>query len=59
MDSFSGSDLDTVQTIHGSLFWKPIKRLTFGAEVIWGEREDADGSDDDAVRLQTSVQVNF
>ena len=59
LDSFSGSDLDTVNTIHGSLFWTPIDRLAFGAEVIWGSREDADGSDDDAIRLQTSVQVNF
>ena len=59
MDSFAGSDLDTVQTVHGSLFWTPIERVTFGAEVIWGSREDADGADDDAVRLQTSVQVNF
>ncbi len=59
MDSFSGSDLDTVNTIHGTLLWSPIERLTFGAEVIWGNREDADGSDDDAIRLQTSVQVNF
>ncbi|MCH8952798.1 MAG: porin [Proteobacteria bacterium] len=58
-DSRVGSDLDTVQTIHGSLFWSPVERLTFGAEVIWGSREDANGSDDDAIRLQTSVQVNF
>ncbi len=58
-DSQRGSDLDTVQTVHASLFYSPVKRLTFGAEVIWGEREDADGSDDSAVRLQTSVQVNF
>ncbi|MFQ5565319.1 MAG: DcaP family trimeric outer membrane transporter [Paracoccaceae bacterium] len=59
MDSFSGSDLDTVNTVHGTLFWSPIERLTFGAEVIWGNREDAGGASDDAIRLQTSVQVNF
>lgn len=54
-----GSDLDHVDTVHVSAFWSPVQRLTFGAEAIWGDREDADGSDDDAVRLQTSVQVNF
>jgi hypothetical protein len=58
-DSRVGSDLDHVDTVHGSLFWSPVERLTFGAEVIWGDRKDADGSKDDAVRLQTSMQVNF
>ena len=58
-DHQRGSDLDHVQTVHGSLFWSPVERVTFGAEVIWGERQDADGSNDDSVRLQTSVQVNF
>ena len=58
-DSQRGSDLDNVNTVHASLFWSPVERLTFGGEVIWGNREDADGSDDSAVRLQTSVQVNF
>jgi hypothetical protein len=54
-----GSDLDHVDTVHISAFWSPVQRLTFGAEAIWGDRVDADGSDDDAIRLQTSVQVNF
>ena len=58
-DHHAATDLDTVQTIHGSLFWSPLERLTFGAEVMWGEREDANGDDDSAVRLQTSVQVKF
>jgi hypothetical protein len=58
-DSRVGSDLDHVDTVHLSAFWSPVQRLTFGAEAIWGDREDADGSDDSAVRLQTSVQVNF
>ncbi len=54
-----GSDLDHVDTVHGSLFWSPVERLTFGAEVIWGDRVNHNGDDDDAIRLQTSVQVNF
>ena len=58
-DHQRGSDLDHVDTIHGTLFWSPIERVTFGAEVIWGDREDADGSTDNAIRVQTSVQVNF
>lgn len=59
MDSRMPGDLDNVNTVHGTLLWSPIPRLTFGAEVIWGNREDADGSDDDALRFQGSVQVNF
>jgi opacity protein-like surface antigen len=54
-----GSSLETVQTVHASMFYRPIPRLTFGGEVIWGSREDQNGADDDALRLQTSVQVNF
>ncbi len=58
-DTFGPTDLDNVNTVHGTLLWSPIKRLTFGAEVIWGNREDADGADDSALRFQGAVQVNF
>lgn len=58
-DSVRASDLDFVQTVHATALWSPIPRLTFGAEVIWGEREDAGGASDDALRLQTSAQVSF
>jgi len=59
MDKALPSSLDHVNTIHGSLFWSPHERITFGAELIWGDRQDADGSRDDAFRVQTAVQVNF
>lgn len=58
-DTFADGDLDNTNSIHGSLFWKPIDRVTFGQEVIWGNREDADGDRDSNVRLQFAVQVNF
>jgi len=58
-DAFADEDLDNTNSIHGTLFWSPIKRVTFGSEVIWGNREDADGDSDSNVRLQGSVQVNF
>ncbi len=54
-----GSDLANTNSVHTSLFWNPIDRLTFGGEVIWGNREDANGASDDNIRLQTAVQVNF
>ena len=58
-DTFAAGDLDNTNSVHGSLFWRPIERLMIGGEVIWGNREDADGTSDDNVRLQGSVQVNF
>jgi len=59
IDTFAPSDLDNTNSVHATLLWTPIDRLTFGAEVIWGNREDADGESDSNVRLQGAVQVNF
>jgi len=58
-DSFSPRDLDNTNSVHASLFWTPIERLMIGGEVIWGNREDADGRSDSNTRIQGSVQVNF
>jgi hypothetical protein len=59
IDSFRPGDLDNTNSVHATLFWSPIDFVTFGTEVIWGNREDADGDSDDNVRLQQSVQVSF
>ncbi len=59
LDTFAPGDVESLDTVHASLFWKPLDRLTVGGEVIWGQRQDAGGADDDGIRLQTSVQVNF
>ncbi len=53
------ASLKDVQTVHASLFFRPVQKLTFGAELIYGERTDQSGADDEAFRLQTSAQVNF
>ncbi|MGI9504540.1 MAG: hypothetical protein ACR2RE_15960 [Geminicoccaceae bacterium] len=58
-DTFADDDLDNTNSIHRTVFWSPIDRVTFGQEIIWGNREDADGDSDSNVRLQASVQVNF
>ncbi len=58
-DTFAATDTDQVQTVHASIFYKPVDRLTVGAELSWGEREIASGASEDATRLQTSVQFNF
>ena len=49
----------SVTTLHASLFWSPLSRLTIGGEVIYYDRENANGAKIDNVRLQTSVQVSF
>lgn len=58
-DTVSPGAVDSLQTVHGSLFWRPLDRVTFGAEAIFGMIENQAGADDHAVRLQTSVQVDF
>ncbi len=59
LDTFAPGDLDNTNSVHATVFWSPIDYLTFGSEVIWGNRENADGSSDDNIRLQQSVQVSF
>lgn len=58
-DTFADTATKELQTVHASLFWRPVERLAVGAEVMHGRRETADGSSDNATRLQASVQVNF
>ena len=58
-DTFAATDTETLTTAHASLFWNPLDNVTIGAEAIYGERELANGQSDDAVRLQSSFQVNF
>ena len=48
-----------LNTVHTSVFWSPLSRLTIGGEVIYYDRELANGLRSENVRLQTSVQVNF
>lgn len=60
-DAFTigGGDNNQRFRVHASLFWKPTETITAGAEAIWGQREPVGGASDDAVRIQSSFQVNF
>ena len=42
-----------------NLRYYPAERVMLGGEVLYGLREDADGSTGDDVRLQFSVQYRF
>jgi len=46
---------------YGSLnfFWNPIKHLTFGSEVVVGERVNVNEAKGSAVRLQMNATYNF
>ena len=48
-----------VNTVHTSLFWSPLSRLTVGGEVVYYDREVYTGDKIENIRLQTSVQVSF
>jgi len=58
-DTFAATDTDSIQSLHASLFYRPNGRVTFGGEVIRGERELVNGASDLIARLQTSVQFSF
>ncbi len=44
---------------HVNLIWAPAERLSTGIEFMWGNRENADGSDGDATRIQTMIKYDF
>ena len=48
-----------VNTVHTSLFWSPLSRLTVGGEVVYYDKEVYTGDKIENIRLQTSVQVSF
>lgn len=58
-DTFAPTDTRELRTVHLSAFYRPVERLTLGGEVIYGQRETADGRTGDNVRLQAALQVNF
>ena len=42
-----------------NLIWTPREKLSTGIELIWGMRENADGDDGDATRVQTMVMYTL
>jgi len=50
---------DTTRYLAASLWWIPITRLSFGIEYLWGRRENIDGQNAQAQRLNALAQYNF
>jgi hypothetical protein len=44
---------------HLNLIWAPREKLSTGIELMRGTRENADGNDGDATRVQTMVKYTF
>lgn len=67
--SFAEADNDTAisgldvprsyQSAHANIIWIPIKRMSIGAEYIWGRREDESGADGVLNRLQLSAKYVY
>ena len=45
--------------LSGNLLWSPTPRITLGGELLWGLRENEDGSDGDASQVQFAARYNF
>ena len=53
------SQIKSVSSAHVNLIWFPYKSVSTGVELMWGERENKDGSTGDATRLQAMVKYKF
>ena len=51
--------IEAVRSVHANLVYSPNKLFNVGGELMWGERENNDGADGDALRLQVSLQYKF
>ena len=62
LDNNAGQPATTYEQgkyLAGSLWWIPIARMSFGIEYMWGQRENLDGEDARARRLDGLFQYNF
>lgn len=63
--SVDNTNFQTPEAFHkgqyasGNLLWTPIPRVLTGAELLWGQRTNNDGTTGDDVRLQFSFKVSF
>ena len=58
-NSQSDDAIKAIRSFHLNLVYAPFRLLSMGPEVMYGMRENKNGTDGDAVRLQFSIQYNF
>ncbi len=54
-----GSTMRKSTTAHVNLIWFPYKAVSTGVELMWGERENQDGTTGDATRFQAMIKYKF
>lgn len=57
--AFSSSVIKRTQDARFNLIWTPFKLIDLGAEVLWGQRRNQDGTQGDAVRIMFSTIYRF
>jgi hypothetical protein len=50
---------DNTRRASANLIWSPTWRLDLGGELLWGRREDKDGSSGSAAQFQASARYRF
>ncbi|MGB7878615.1 MAG: DcaP family trimeric outer membrane transporter [Ilumatobacteraceae bacterium] len=62
LENIGGREADAIQSGgvgHLNLIWTPRQKFSTGIELMWGKRENADGDDGSATRVQTMVKYFF
>lgn len=54
-----GNAFEIGEYLNANLLFRPISSVLLGPEVVWGRRENKDGSDGEDRRVQFSVKYNF
>jgi hypothetical protein len=58
-DSQSDDAIKAIHSFHLNLVYSPYRLLSMGPEIMYGMRENKNGADGDAVRMQFSIQYKF
>jgi hypothetical protein len=58
-DFVTGSGYGSTMRASANVIWSPTPRVDFGAEYLWGQRENKDGEEGDATQMQLSVKYRF
>tara|TARA_R110001606_G_scaffold254268_1_gene402208 strand:+ start:890 stop:2041 length:1152 start_codon:yes stop_codon:yes gene_type:complete len=59
LDSEEIGGNDTFETAYLNYIWTPAERISYGIEASWASREEKDGAEGDATRIQGMVMYSF
>ncbi|SFJ26660.1 DcaP family trimeric outer membrane transporter [Planctomicrobium piriforme] len=58
-DALPATTFSSSKYLAASLWWVPVRNVSIGAEYLWGERQNLNGQQGRASRIQTVAQYNF